>query len=113
MAFLLLILIVAFTTALCKVGGEKECPPMFEWINTPETGGYCACDVGVLRCIQINQTSWLDQGFCAFYESEKYAVVAYGCPYLFPKSATVNGLFPLPANISELNSVVCGTSVER
>ena len=97
--------------AIQLVEGEKECPPFFEWVNTSDSSGYCACAEEVppgIQCEQRNQMSSLLQGFCIFYHSEEDIIWVSGCPFSFPKTVTKNAMFVLPANVSELNSVVCG-----
>ena len=108
MAAVLLILLIASATL---VDGVNDCPPWFELVNgTSDSSGYCACatEVPNIYCDQRNQASWLLRGSCIFYDAKKDTIQTSWCPFLFPKSATVNGMFLLPANVSELNSVVCG-----
>ena len=107
MAVLFLIFIA---TAPNLVDGVRECPPWFEWMNTSHTSGYCACAKKLPSCIdcdQRNQISWLLQGSCAFYDSKEDKLSAYWCHFRFKRNSK-NGMFPLPSNVSELNSVVCG-----
>ena len=50
------------TIAIQLVEGEKECPPFFEWVNTSDSSGYCACAEEVptgIQCDQRNQVSLL------------------------------------------------------
>ena len=99
------------TIAIQLVEGEKECRPFFEWVNTSGSSRYCACDEKVtpgIQCEQRNQVSLLSQGFCTFYDSEEDIIWVSRCPFVFPKRATKNAMFALPANVNELNSVVCG-----
>ena len=99
------------TIAIQLVEGEKECPPFFEWVNTSDSSGYCACTEGVppgIQCEQRNQVSLLTQGFCTFYNSEEDIIWVSGCPFSFPERETKNAMFVLPSNVSDLNSVVCG-----
>ena len=108
---LLFELLITSTIAIQLVEGDKECPPFFEWMNTSDSSSYCACDEEVppgIQCEQRNQVSFLTQGHCTFYNSEEDIIWVSGCPFVFPKRATENGMFVLPANVSELNSVVCG-----
>ena len=99
------------TVAIQLVVGEKECPPFFEWVNTSDSCGYCVCDEEMppgIQCEQRNQVSLLSEVSCTFYDSEKDIIWVYRCPFSVPKRATKNGMFVLPSNASELNSVVCG-----
>ena len=108
MAESFLILLITSTLAVWLVDGVKQCPPWFEWVNTSDSSGYCACASELplgIHCEQINQVSALLQGFCTFYDWREDIIRASSCPFLF---ATKNGMFTLPANVSELNSVVCG-----
>ena len=108
---LLFELIMTSTIAIQLVEGKKECPPFFERVNTSDSSGYCVCDEEVppgIQCEQRNQMSSLLQGFCTFYDSKEDIIWVSGCPFSLPKTATKNALFVLPANVSELNSVVCG-----
>ena len=89
----------------------NECPPLFDWVNTSDSSGYCACASKLLTgiyCDQRNQVSSLVEGYCTFYDSKEDMVGTFWCPFLFPQHATSNGMFALPANVNELNSVVCG-----
>ena len=65
------------------------------------TGRYIDCD-------QIHQTSYLLQGCCTFYDAENDKLWSSWCPFLFPDDVLQDGMFPLPANVGELNTVVCG-----
>ena len=61
-----------------------------------------------IDCNQIHQTSSLAQGSCVFYDSKYNRSEAFWCTFVFIDDVTRNGVFPLPTNISELNSAVCG-----
>ena len=107
------ILLVVSATAVSVAGyGMRECPPWFEWVNTSDSSGYCACATneykGTLQCDQKRQVSFVYQGSCALYDFKNNASIAVWCPYLFPDDVLQDGMFPLPANFSELNTVVCG-----
>ena len=106
------ILLVVSATAVSVAGyGVRECPPWFEWVNTSDSSGYCACAAITpiyIDCDQIHQTSYLLQGSCIFYDAENDKLWDSWCPFLFPDDVLQNGMFPLPANVSELNTVVCG-----
>ena len=89
----------------------RECPPWFEWVNTSDSCGYCVCATvtpSFIDCDQIHQTSYLLQGSCTFYDAENDQILNSWCPFLFPNDVLQDGMFPLPANVSELNTVVCG-----
>ena len=45
---------------------------------------------------------------CIFYNHKEDITRSSWCSFPFPTHATRNGMFILPANVSELNSVVCG-----
>ena len=96
------------TTAVGWVAkAVKECPPWFEWVNTSDSSGYCDCLSEVpnfIHCDERNQRSSISQGSCIFY-NHKEDISATSCLCFFP---TKNGMFTLPANVSELNIVVCG-----
>ena len=88
--------------------GVRECPPWFEWVNTSHSCGYCVCAAvtpGYTNCDQIHQTSYLLQGSCNFESDE---IWGRWCPFIFPDDVLQDGMFPLPANVSDLNTVVCG-----
>ena len=106
------ILLVVSATAVSVAGyGVRECPPWFEWVNTSDSSGYCACAAvtpSYIHCDQIHQTSYLFQGSCTFYDAKHDKLWESWCPYLFPDDVLQDDMFPLPANVSELNTVVCG-----
>ena len=107
----LFILAITTTTAVCLTDGEKECPPWFEWVNSSDSSGYCACSERLswgIKCDQRKQMSFVWPGNCVFYDNNKDAMFAGRCPFVFSDSVLKTGFFPLPANVSELNSVVCG-----
>ena len=101
------IVILVFVTAVCGV--KKEYPPWFEWVNTSDfSTGYCACSAVVpsfVYCNQIHQVSYLMQGS---YNAVSGKIQGGWCLYLLPDKVLQDGRFPLPANISELNTIVCG-----
>ena len=108
MAVALFFMLLTSIAALGQGDREKECPPWFRWVNTSDSSGYCVCVKEVPECIlcdQINQVSWLKEGSCAFHESEGNTTRAYWCYFLFKRNIHY---LPLPANVSELNNVVCG-----
>ena len=89
----------------------RECPPWFEWVNTSDISGYCACfevTPNYIHCNQKHQTSYLSQGACTFYDDKSDKIWGSWCPFLFPDHVLQDGMFSLPANVSELNTVVCG-----
>ena len=89
----------------------RECPPWFEWVNTSDISGYCACfevTPNYIHCNQKHQTSYLSQGACTFYDAKSDKIWGSWCPFLFPDDVLQDGMFSLPANVSELNTVVCG-----
>ena len=96
-------------TVVSLVEAVEECPPWFEWVNISDSSGYCACSTNVPKfvyCEERSQKSSIFQGSCTFYDSQ--TIRGSRCPFLFPDDAIKDGTFPLPANVSELNSVVCG-----
>ena len=96
-------------TVVSLVEAVEECPPWFEWVNISDSSGYCACSSNVpnfVYCEERNQKSSISQGSCTFYNSQ--TMRGSWCPFLFPDDAIRDGTFPLPPNVSELNSVVCG-----
>ena len=105
-----MLLLVLATTSVA-VSQVKECPPWFESLNTAHSCGDCFCAKEVPRFIQCDerkQRTLILQGTCVFYDSKENRTIGTYCPFIFPESSTENGMFPLPANVSELNSVVCG-----
>ena len=88
----------------------RECPPFFEWVNTSASTGYCACvaKTPIVYCAEREQKSYLLQGACTYYDVKSDKIWGSWCPFLFPDDVLQDGLFPLPANISELNTAVCG-----
>ena len=96
------------TIAIQLVEGKKECPPWFEWVNISDSSGYCACSINLpifVYCDERTQKSSISQGSCTFYDS---TIRGSRCPFLFPDDIIKDGIFSLPPNVSELNSVVCG-----
>ena len=111
MAVSLLHLLVTTTAVACIAKAVKECPPWFEWVNTSDSSGYCACPSQVpdfIHCDERNQRTSISQGSCIFYNPKEDITRGSGCSFFFPAHATKNGMFTLPANVSELNNVVCG-----
>ena len=106
------ILLVVSATAVSVAGyGVRECPPWFEWVNTSDSCGYCVCAAvtpSYIHCDQIHQTSYLLKGSCTFYDAENNKLWESWCPFLFPDDVLQDDMLPLPANVSELNTVVCG-----
>ena len=87
----------------------EDCPPWFEWVNISNSSGYCACSSNVpnfVYCEERSQKSSISQGSCTYYDSQ--TIRGSWCPFLFPDDTIRDGTFPLPPNVSELNSVVCG-----
>ena len=113
MVVVFFILLVVFATAVSGAGyGVGECPPWFEWTNTSDFSGYCACGTAspvVIFCSQQKQTSYVLQGSCTFYDAKTDKIWGSRCPFLFPDNVLQDGMFSLPTNVSELNTVVCGT----
>ena len=106
-----ILLLVSATVVSVAGYGERECPPWFEWVNTSDSSGYCACAAVTpsnIDCDQTHQTSYLLQGSCTFYDENTNKIWGSWCPFLFPDDVLQDGMFPLPANVSELNTVVCG-----
>ena len=111
MAALLWGLLVILIVSVCLVDGVKECPPWFEWVNASDSSGYCACPREVppfLYCDERNQRSSISQSSCVFYDHKEDITRGAWCSFYFPADVVKRGLFTLPANVSELNSVVCG-----
>ena len=113
MAVLLFILLVMSATAVDVAEyGVRECPPWFEWVNTSDSSGYCVCATAatpmVTFCSQRKQTSYVLQSSCTFYDAKSDQIWGSRCPFFFPDDVIQDGMFPLPANISDLNTVVCG-----
>ena len=110
MYFAFAVLLVTFTP-VCLVSGVEECPPWFEWVNNSDSCGYCACPLDApnfLYCDERNQRSSISQSSCVFYDHKEDITRGAWCSFYFPAHAVKRGLFTLPANVSELNSVVCG-----
>ena len=111
MAVSLLHLLVTTTAVACIAKAAKECPPWFEWVNTSDSSRYCACPSQVpdfIYCDERNQRTSISQGSCIFYNPKEDITRGSWCSFFFPAHATKNGMFTLPENVSELNSVVCG-----
>ena len=109
----LVLLLVTSALAVSMTESVKECPPWFKWVNTSDSCGYCACGKGLpwnVLCNQEKQESSIRLGFCTFYDSAEKEVTGALCMSLFPKH-TINDehLIPLPQNVSELNTFVCGS----
>ena len=106
------ILLVVSATAVSVAGyGVRNCPPWFEWVNTSHSCGYCACAAVIpsyIHCDQIYQTSYILQSSCTFYDDKSDILWNSWCRFLFPDDVLQDGMFPLPANVSDLNTVVCG-----
>ena len=96
-------------TVVSIVEAVEECPPWFEWVNISDSSGYCACSSNVpifVYCEERSQKSSISQASCTFYDSQ--IIRGSWCSFLFQDDAIKDGIFPLPSNVSELNSVVCG-----
>ena len=104
---LVLLLVVSTTTAV------EKCPPWFQWVNmsTCTSYGYCVCDTPIpesVVCDQRNQKSSIRLAFCVFYDSEKDHIVGSECSFIFPESVIKDNVIPLPTDVGELNTFVCG-----
>ena len=69
----------------------------------------CACPREVppfLYCDERNQRSSISQSSCVFHDHKEDITRGAWCSFYFPAHAVKRGLFMLPANVSELNSVV-------
>ena len=107
------LVLVTSALAFSVTESVKECPPWFKWVNTSESCGYCACGKGLpwdVLCDQEKQESSIRLGYCMFYDSAEKEVTGALCMSLFPK-CTINDeyLIPLPPNVSDLNTFVCGS----
>ena len=102
-------LLVVLVVSASLVDG---CPPWFEWVNISDTScGYCACPRDVpyyIHCDERKQRSSILQASCMFYNDKEDIITASECSFFLPESALKNGMFALPSNVSELNSVMCG-----
>ena len=106
-----ILLVVSATVVSVAEYGVRECPHWFEWVNTSDSSGYCVCTAVTPSCIdcdQIHQISYLLQGACTFYDAKNYKLRGNWCSFLFSDDVLQDGMFPLPANISDLNTAVCG-----
>ena len=111
MAAVLLLLLVVSARKVYLVEGQKECPPWFEWINSSDSSGFCACATQVpifIKCDQKTQISSLFQGSCIFYDSSENRNRAFWCTFAFTENVTEKGMFSLPDSVTELNNIVCG-----
>ena len=97
-----------------KTGQEGDCPPWFEMVNTTWTSTnvtYCACSSTFseyIECDQKQQQSSLTLGSCVFYDSGADDVMAARCNFVFPKLMIKNNVIPLPHEVGELNTTICG-----
>ena len=118
MDVILLILLVVSAIAVSVAGyGVRKCPPWFEWVNTSDSSGYCVCSTVTpfyINCDQTHQTSYISQSSCTFYDAKSdHNIWSTWCSFLFPDDVLQDGMFPLPANVSELNTVVCGNLTQE
>ena len=109
-------IVILLVTVVGNTEQVGDCPPWFKWVNTtwPSTNGtYCACrSTGLnlyIKCDQRHQQSSLRLAACVFYDSQTDDVVVAECPFLFPKLMTKNNVIPLPQEVSELNTYICGS----
>ena len=106
--------ILLLVTVVGKTVQVADCPPWFERVNTTWRDinvTYCACsstDSFYIKCDQKQKQSSLRLASCVFYDSQADDVVVTGCPFLFPKHKIENNVIPLPQNVSELNTFICG-----
>ena len=63
--------------------------------------------LGVI-CDQENQISSIRLAYCVFYDSVKDDINAAMCMSLYPKSVIEKNSIPLPKNLSQFNTFVCG-----
>ena len=104
---LVLSMLITLCTPVCLVDGMKECPPWFEWVNTSDSSGYCACPSQVqnfIHCDERNLRSSISQGSCISYEHKEDITRGSWCSFPFPTHATRNGMFILPANVVSYSS---------
>ena len=108
-------IVILLVTVVGNTEQVGDCPPWFKWVNATwpnTTVKYCACSSTSLdfyiKCDQRQQQSSLRLASCAFYDSKTDDVVVAACPFLFPKHAIKNNVIPLPQEVSELNTYICG-----
>ena len=102
-----LILLLTTAAELCIFSEAQKCPLWLKWVQRSDSYGYCAClqeKPRFIECNQVNEMSFLSQGSCVFYDSMKNTTSAFWCTLV---STTRESALPLPANVNELNSVVC------
>ena len=89
---------------------EKEaCPPWFILSNS-SSSQLCVCRntlKEVVKCDEEKQKSYLAVGYCMTYDSASGDTVVGKCPYNTFRNI-VDLYLPLPVNISDINSFVCG-----
>ena len=100
-----LVLLVSVSSA------GQECPPWFLLQHSNDSlFPQCVCSEAMptqIICSQIEQTSFLKLGCCAYQEETISATVVSACPYVFPAHLIHDGLIRLPHNTSQLNYFVC------
>ena len=107
--------VLLIVTLVGKTEQEGDCPPWFEMVNvtwTSTNATYCACSSTTSRyieCDQKQQQSSLRFGSCVFYDSGAGDVVAGICNFMFPKHMIKNNVIPLPREVGELNTTICGS----
>ena len=105
------VLLLVLATTSVAVSQMEECPPWFERVNISNSSGYCFCAKEVpsfIQCDERKQRTLILQGTCVFYDLRENKTIGTYCPFIFPESSTENEMFPLPASVNELNSVLCG-----
>ena len=103
--------VLVLLLVISTIAAVEKCPPWFQWVNTSTYYGYCVCDSPIpdsVVCDQRNQKSSIRLAFCVFYDSEKDRIVASECSFIFPESVVKDNVIPLPTDVGELNTFVCG-----
>ena len=95
---------------------DTPCPPWFiSYANctatiTTEKYSHCICSPYLafrITCQQMEHTSYLKLGNCAFYNNVTGDTIVGACPYIFPEHLFVNQFLKLPQNVNKLNSAIC------
>ena len=109
-----LITLLVASVVQAESSSASPCPPWFIFnanisTNTPKYS-HCFCSYLLpfrIMCDQMEYTSYLKLGNCAFLDNVTGDTIIGDCPYVFPGHLFVDHSLKLPQDVTELNSVMC------